>query len=224
MLACSAAKAHGIIAAAALSAQLPRIVLLHGTADETCPHNLAVDFRDAIFESCPGVECELRLYEGKTHTSPILEDPISGFDPLVSDILEVIRGHAISDSGGSSITRRNSPQASKHSLRRGASVSRGRYRHFEHFVIKIRCIKYYIKIKNTKINTFAYIVVLLGTEREYRVLGEYERVATIRRTRRASPKRAKNLSPPIYAWRAKSTRRPQSLRIQRRKPRRTGHA
>ena len=93
--------------AAALS-QLPRIVLLHGTADETCPHNLAVDFRDAIFESCPGVECELRLYEGKTHTSPILEDPISGFDPLVSDILEVIRGHAISDSGGSSITRRNS--------------------------------------------------------------------------------------------------------------------
>ena len=95
--------------AASLAAQLPRITMLHGTADATCPHFLAVEFRDAVLSACPDHYCELRLYEGKTHTSPILEDPISGYDPLVSDILEVIRGHTLENSAdGVPLYRRNS--------------------------------------------------------------------------------------------------------------------
>ena len=60
-------------------AQLPPITLLHGTADKTCPHAQSEKLCAALLGA--GVRTDrvtLKLYPGKTHTSPIIEDPISG--------------------------------------------------------------------------------------------------------------------------------------------------
>jgi len=78
--------------------RLPKVVLLHGTSDKTCPHSQSQRFRDALLQA--GVKpdrCVLKLYPGKTHTSPIIEDPMSGSDPLTSDLLDCIHGVPLQD-------------------------------------------------------------------------------------------------------------------------------
>ena len=78
--------------------QLPPITLLHGTSDKTCPYEQSVRFRDVLVRA--GVDaqrCALKLYPGKTHTSPIIEDPMSGTDPLITDLLDVVHGIPLRD-------------------------------------------------------------------------------------------------------------------------------
>ena len=71
---------------------LPPITLLHGSADATCPHDQSEAFYAALLAAgVPEDRVALKIYDGKTHTSPILEDPISGSDPLVGDLLDVVR-------------------------------------------------------------------------------------------------------------------------------------
>eukprot|EP00928_Gymnodinium_smaydae_P037451 TRINITY_DN25995_c0_g1_i1.p1 TRINITY_DN25995_c0_g1~~TRINITY_DN25995_c0_g1_i1.p1 ORF type:complete len:467 (+),score=94.41 TRINITY_DN25995_c0_g1_i1:39-1439(+) len=85
----------------AVADALPRVTLLHGTADSTCPSGQSEAFQRALLAVGAAPEaCTLKLYEGKTHTSPILEDPISGTDALVTDILAVLHGEPLHPSGG----------------------------------------------------------------------------------------------------------------------------
>ncbi|CAL8465640.1 g5176 [Coccomyxa elongata] len=80
-------------------ASLPRVVLLHGTADTCALFNNATQFRDALREV--GAKVELKQYEGETHTSPLIENPMrGGHDVLVDDILSVVSGGPLG-SGGS---------------------------------------------------------------------------------------------------------------------------
>ncbi|EIE18373.1 PRENYLCYSTEINE methylesterase [Coccomyxa subellipsoidea C-169] len=70
-------------------ASLPRVLLLHGTRDTCALYSNATQFRDAL------LEVELRSYEGETHTSPLIENPMrGGHDQLVGDILSVVGGPA----------------------------------------------------------------------------------------------------------------------------------
>ena len=50
----------------------PPVIPLHGTADECVPHQIAIDFAKALFNA--GYNAQVKLYEGKTHTDPIIED------------------------------------------------------------------------------------------------------------------------------------------------------
>ncbi|XXG83942.1 hypothetical protein AAC387_Pa10g1578 [Persea americana] len=69
---------------------LPLIVLLHGTADHSIPSNASKAFADALRKV--GVQVELILYEGKTHTDLFLQDPLrGGRDDLLEDIIAFIQ-------------------------------------------------------------------------------------------------------------------------------------
>ncbi|KAL0450228.1 UNVERIFIED_CONTAM: putative isoprenylcysteine alpha-carbonyl methylesterase ICMEL2 [Sesamum latifolium] len=68
---------------------LPRIILFHGTADDSIPSDASKTFVDALREV--GAQADLILYEGKTHTDLFLQDPLRGgkdelFDYLVAFI------------------------------------------------------------------------------------------------------------------------------------------
>ncbi|XP_058087106.1 isoprenylcysteine alpha-carbonyl methylesterase ICME isoform X2 [Magnolia sinica] len=68
---------------------LPRIILFHGTADSSIPSDASKDFTDALRGA--GVQVDLILYEGKTHTDLFLQDPLrGGKDELLEDIIAVI--------------------------------------------------------------------------------------------------------------------------------------
>jgi prenylcysteine alpha-carboxyl methylesterase len=67
----------------------PPVYLFHGTADKTCPWNSSDQFLDAL-ETC-GIKVSAKYFKGKTHTDPILEDPISGDDFLLLDIIEILK-------------------------------------------------------------------------------------------------------------------------------------
>ncbi|KAL1500495.1 hypothetical protein AB1Y20_013152 [Prymnesium parvum] len=79
--------------AASLLGQLPPITLLHGTSDKTCPHAQSECFHANLLRAGVAPDrCVLKLFEGKTHTSPILEDPMSGNDPMLVDLVHAILG------------------------------------------------------------------------------------------------------------------------------------
>ncbi|KAL0332275.1 UNVERIFIED_CONTAM: Isoprenylcysteine alpha-carbonyl methylesterase ICME [Sesamum calycinum] len=68
---------------------LPRIILFHGTADDSIPCDASKTFVDALREV--GAQADLILYDGKTHTDLFLQDPLRGgkdelFDYLVAFI------------------------------------------------------------------------------------------------------------------------------------------
>ncbi|XP_042021053.1 isoprenylcysteine alpha-carbonyl methylesterase ICME-like [Salvia splendens] len=65
---------------------LPRIILFHGTSDNSIPSDESKMFADTLQKV--GAQAELILYEGKTHTDLFLQDPLRGgkdelFDYLV---------------------------------------------------------------------------------------------------------------------------------------------
>ena len=82
----------------------PRIVLLHGTADETVPARSSVALHAAlqrlsavVAESGGGgggsrkLDVSLKLYGGLSHTDPIIECPLGGGpDQLTADLLAVV--------------------------------------------------------------------------------------------------------------------------------------
>ncbi|CAK0731873.1 hypothetical protein CVIRNUC_000054 [Coccomyxa viridis] len=71
---------------------LPPVLLLHGTADTCALVSNATQFDKALEEA--GAQVEIRYYEGETHTSPLIENPMrGGHDRLVDDILGCVLGH-----------------------------------------------------------------------------------------------------------------------------------
>ncbi|CAE7264767.1 ICME [Symbiodinium necroappetens] len=71
--------------------ELPPVLLVHGTADTSVPSRSAVHFAAAL--QAAGVEAALKLYPGKSHTDPILEDPIAGNDPLIEELAFLVRSN-----------------------------------------------------------------------------------------------------------------------------------
>jgi prenylcysteine alpha-carboxyl methylesterase len=75
--------------------ELPPCHLFHGTKDRAVPHHISIEFAEKL-EKLFKTTCTLKLYEGKTHTDLILEDPLSGKDPLLHDIISLIHEESIS--------------------------------------------------------------------------------------------------------------------------------
>ncbi|KAI8111889.1 hypothetical protein M9435_004387 [Picochlorum sp. BPE23] len=69
---------------------IPPMTLFHGTADKSVPVENAIEFSETV--KGVGCACKLHLYHGKSHTQPIVEDPMrGGRDKLMDDVLSVIR-------------------------------------------------------------------------------------------------------------------------------------
>lgn len=74
------------------AALLPPIHLVHGDADVSALPSQSTAFAAALREAGATVACE-RYYPGKTHTSPFIEDPISGGeDALLRDVVRAVHG------------------------------------------------------------------------------------------------------------------------------------
>lgn len=72
-------------------ALVPPSLLLHGTADTTVPFWIAIEHEEALRRV--GISTSLRLYRNKTHTQPIVEDPMrGGRDELLDDVLAAVTG------------------------------------------------------------------------------------------------------------------------------------
>jgi len=75
---------------------LPPISLLHGTGDRSVPHRSSEHLALALKQV--GAEVELVLFPEKTHTEPIIEDPMQGSengpDPLLSYLIGVVDKHS----------------------------------------------------------------------------------------------------------------------------------
>jgi prenylcysteine alpha-carboxyl methylesterase len=72
---------------------LPPIVLMHGSADNSVPFTNAQRYASALARA--GAKVGLRAFPGKTHTQPIIEDPMrGGRDELMDAVLELATGGA----------------------------------------------------------------------------------------------------------------------------------
>ena len=70
---------------------VPPLLLLHGTGDNSVPVGNAEEFAAAA--GAAGVRCRTKFYPGKTHTQPIVEDPMrGGQDELMDEVLSLVRG------------------------------------------------------------------------------------------------------------------------------------
>ena len=76
------------LAARAEEVELPPMLLLHGTADKSATAQSTLDFAAALEDL--GVDVHTKLYEGWTHTDPILERPFAGDQRLHRDLLEAV--------------------------------------------------------------------------------------------------------------------------------------
>lgn len=77
--------------------ELPPVTLLHGSEDRCVPVKYAEQFRDAL--SSIGAEVQLKAYQGETHTSPLIENPLrGGRDQLEEDVLAVVMGRQVNES------------------------------------------------------------------------------------------------------------------------------
>lgn len=76
----------------------PPVFLFHGTGDQTVSWRSSEQFASAL-EACR-VPVKVRYFEGKSHTDPILEDPILGDDFLLDEIRKIIAACAPRDVHG----------------------------------------------------------------------------------------------------------------------------
>jgi len=68
---------------------LPAIHLFHGTADDTVHWRQSEGFAEILRQA--GATVETKYYQNKSHTDPIVEDPIAGAgDELMSDLLQLL--------------------------------------------------------------------------------------------------------------------------------------
>jgi hypothetical protein len=79
---------------------LPYIYLFHGTEDKCVPESSSLEL--AFVLSQLGAEVMVRIYNGKTHTDPIIEDPMRGKDQLLSDLLLIIKDQRPEEEPGDS--------------------------------------------------------------------------------------------------------------------------
>jgi len=68
----------------------PHMTLIHGTADTTCP-SVSTELFAAALRGCE-VPLTVKYYQNKSHTDPLLEDPMGGSNPLIEDLMELITG------------------------------------------------------------------------------------------------------------------------------------
>ena len=82
--------------------RMPRTALLHGTADACAPASDAARFVEAA-RAAGAREVSLRLYDGETHTSPLIENPMRGWgrDALGADLSALVVAAAAAARGGS---------------------------------------------------------------------------------------------------------------------------
>jgi prenylcysteine alpha-carboxyl methylesterase len=78
----------------AAAALLPPMLILHGDADRSVPIENAREYILNLYNAgVPQSKCVLKEYIGKTHTQPIIEDPMrGGRDELMDEVLKMIRG------------------------------------------------------------------------------------------------------------------------------------
>jgi prenylcysteine alpha-carboxyl methylesterase len=78
----------------AAAAVLPPMLILHGGADKSVPIENAREYILSLYKAgVPESKCILKEYVGKTHTQPIIEDPMrGGRDELMDEVLKMIRG------------------------------------------------------------------------------------------------------------------------------------
>lgn len=76
----------------------PPVYLFHGTSDKTVSWRSTEQFASAL-EAC-AVPVKVQYFEGKTHTDPIIEDPILGDDFLLDEIRKIIMECAPRDANG----------------------------------------------------------------------------------------------------------------------------
>ena len=70
---------------------LPRVLLLHGTADKSMPCSQSLEFAQSLRSA--GAMVDVSLYSGETHTTPLIENPMrGGVDQLTQDIWRVVAG------------------------------------------------------------------------------------------------------------------------------------
>jgi prenylcysteine alpha-carboxyl methylesterase len=69
---------------------LPPIYLFHGSEDNCVPDSSSFEFAFAL--SRRGVDVTPIIYTGKSHTDPILEDPIGGDCQLLADLVMIMCG------------------------------------------------------------------------------------------------------------------------------------
>lgn len=70
------------------SSFFPPISIIHGTSDKTVPVREATEFAEIL--SAIGVQLDLSLYDGWTHTDAILEAPMDGNHRFHADILKAV--------------------------------------------------------------------------------------------------------------------------------------
>ncbi|TDH69767.1 hypothetical protein CCR75_004769 [Bremia lactucae] len=70
----------------------PPCVLIHGTEDKTVSYRSSEQLTAAL-QSC-NIPVSTRIFEGKTHTDPIIEDPITGDDFLLDVIMSSLEAQA----------------------------------------------------------------------------------------------------------------------------------
>jgi len=66
----------------------PQIILMHGTADRTAPIEQTKEFEKALQKA--GISSLTMCWSGKSHTDLILEDAVSGNDPLMTYLLRLV--------------------------------------------------------------------------------------------------------------------------------------
>jgi len=66
----------------------PTVILMHGTADETAPPEQTKEF-EKVLQSA-GVSPLTMYWSGKSHTDLILEDAVTGDDPLMTYLLRLV--------------------------------------------------------------------------------------------------------------------------------------
>ena len=70
---------------------MPRVHLIHGSEDQSVPAQAMLDFADALKGAAVAASCS--LHQGKTHTSFLLEGPMTGGrDILADEILGIATG------------------------------------------------------------------------------------------------------------------------------------
>ncbi|CAH0473486.1 unnamed protein product [Peronospora belbahrii] len=75
-----------------LMEDFPPCFLFHGTADKTVNYRSSEQLAAAL-QSC-SARVSTRFFEGKTHTDPIIEDPIVGDDFLLDDVMAALKAQA----------------------------------------------------------------------------------------------------------------------------------
>lgn len=69
---------------------LPPIVLMHGCSDKTVPWESSTKFAQVLADA--GAKADVELFQGKSHTDGIIEDVITGHNPMLDRLVSLVLG------------------------------------------------------------------------------------------------------------------------------------